>query len=246
MTILKNACLASLFVVSCALGQPSASVGTLQGLVTDDTGKPLAGAEVRYRRLYQAVLGSGHQVLPAPGEAVVQSKIATDANGAYVLPNLPVGDYLLCGDAPSLPYLDPCKWSISPRVTVSPSLTTKRTLVLTKGVFLKVRINDGARLLPQTKDGPIRAGNLLVGVKFANGAYLGAENTGVDTAGRDYQMIIPAGVPLKLWLFSRHVSLKDIGGAIVDVSGAQTPFQASAGLDQTFTFTVSGALVQSQ
>ena len=77
-------------------------------------------------------------------------------------------------------------------------------------------------------------------------AYLGAENTGVDIAGRDYQIVIPAGTPLRLWLFSRHVALNDASGKAVDVTGVQIPFQATAGLVQTFPFTVSGAVGQSQ
>ncbi|MBZ5626353.1 MAG: carboxypeptidase regulatory-like domain-containing protein [Acidobacteriia bacterium] len=246
MKILKNACLVGLAVLSSALAQSTATVGTLQGLVTDAQGKPLAGAEVRYRRLFQTVLSSSHQPLPAPGEAVIQSKVTTDANGAYTLPNLPAGDYALCGSVPTLPYLDPCQWATSPRTTVAAAAPTKHTLILTKGVFLKVRVNDPLGLLPQTQDGPLKAGNLIVGVTFAKGAYLGAQNTGVDSAGRNYQMIIPAGAPLSLWLFSRHVALKDANGNPVDVSGARIAFQATAGSDQTFTFTVSGPLAQSQ
>ena len=184
--------------------------------------------------------------MPAPGEEVVQNVISADAKGMFVLPNLPSGDYVLCGGVPTLPYLDPCKWAASPRVTVAPNAASKATLVLTKGVFLKVRINDPTHLLPQVKDGPLRASNLIVGVKFANGAYLGATNTGVDTSGRDYEMIVPTGVPLKLWLFSHHVSLADTSGQAVDMSGALISFQATSGSDQVFAFTVSGPTAQSR
>jgi hypothetical protein len=111
---------------------------------------------------------------------------------------------------------------------------------------LKVRINDPKGLLPKEKDGPMRAGNLKVGVNFRNGAYLGAANTSVDSAGRDYQMTIPAGERLRLWLYSLHVTLTDAAGKPVDVSGALIPFQASAGIDQVFTFTVSGPAPRSQ
>jgi len=118
--------------------------------------------------------------------------------------------------------------------------------VLTKGVFLNVRINDPLHLLPQVIDGPMRAGNLIVGVKFRNGAYLGAKNASVDAGGRNYQIIIPAGEALNLWLFSRHVALTDAAGNLVNVSGAPIPFQASPSVDQAFAFRVSGPLAQSQ
>jgi hypothetical protein len=98
---------------------------------------------------------------------------------------------------------------------------------------------------------------LVVGVIFGNGAYLGAVNTNVDAHGRDYEMPVPSGVPLKLWIFSRQVALTDslgaplAGGAPVAgttaLSGATPgiPFTASPGQDQAFTLNVSGHAVPS-
>ena len=77
-------------------------------------------------------------------------------------------------------------------------------------------------------------------MKFGNGAYLGAVNTGVDKMGRDYEIVIPAGMPMNLWVFSRHVSLADSNGKTVEHPGAKIPFQATAGQDQYFTLNVSG------
>jgi hypothetical protein len=77
-------------------------------------------------------------------------------------------------------------------------------------------------------------------VVFGSGAFLAADIASVDRSGRDYQMTIPAGIPLKLWVFSRHVTLTDSRGLSVDNSGGKIPFQAAAGQDQVFTLTVSG------
>jgi hypothetical protein len=52
-------------------------------------------------------------------------------------------------------------------------------------------------------------------------------------------------VPLKLWVFSRHVTLTDAMGLPVDNSGGRIPFQAVAGRDQVFTLNVSGRDPQS-
>ncbi len=49
---------------------------------------------------------------------------------------------------------------------------------------------------------------------------------------------------MKLWVFSRHVTVADSGGLPVDISGAKVPFQAIAGQDQLFTLTVSGRAPQ--
>jgi hypothetical protein len=220
MAILKVACLIQSVAVAYVAAQSTATLGTLLVTARDEKGAPLPAAEVQYRRLVRTVRGPGGRSLPAAGEAVVHNRISADAAGAAALPNLPAGEYALCGRVPGLPYLDPCRWGAQPRITVSANASTQHTIVLTKGVFLKVRINDEKGLLPRVKDGPSRAGNLIVGVKFRNGAYLGAENTGVDASGRDYQLVVPAGEPLKLWLFSRHVALTDAAGKAVDMSGA--------------------------
>jgi hypothetical protein len=114
------------------------------------------------------------------------------------------------------------------------------TIVLKKGVLLKVRVNDPAGLLPAVKEDFLRPLNLIVGVVFGEGAFLRATNTGVDGAGRDYEMSVPAGTPLKLWVFSRHVTTADSRGLPVDNLGAKIPFQAAAGRDHAFTLHVSG------
>lgn len=246
MKMMIGACLLSLAAVSSAAAQPAGAAGTLQVAAADSKGAPLAGARVSYRRIVRNLTKVGGSVVPAPGEAVVQNGVLTDANGASAVANLPAGDYAICGAVPSLPYLDPCKWGTPPSVTISASASAAYTLVLAKGVFLKVRIDDPKGLLPGIKDGPLRAVNLIVGVNFRGGAFLGAENTGVDSAGRDYQMIVPTGETLRLWLFSRDVVLTDSGGKPVDAPGALIPFQAAAGVDQVFTFTVSGPAVPSK
>ena len=57
-------------------------------------------------------------------------------------------------------------------------------------------------------------------------------------------MPIPNGVPLNLWLFSRHVTLADGQGKTIPANGQRTPFQAAAGIDQSFTFNVTGLAAQ--
>ena len=112
------------------------------------------------------------------------------------------------------------------------------------GAFLNVRVNDPQHLLAQSLDGPLTGRKLIVGVLYANGAYQGALNTAVDSAGRSYQLAIPTSMPVRLWLFSRDVTLTDVNGASVAADGPQNSFQATAGQDQLFTFTVAGPVAQ--
>ncbi len=219
------------------------AVSTISGTVTTaDDGSPIMGANIHYRRVPRLV-SAGHTPKVAPGESLVSSTVVTDVKGAFAAPNLPAGDYIVCADVPSQPYLDPCRWSSTPRLTVSSGIPALQPLVLKKGVYLNVRVNDPKGLLPPFLNGPLRAANLIVGVVFGNGAFLGAANTSIDSAGRDFQMAIPAGVPLKVWLFSRHVTLTDFSGKAVVSTGTSIPFQATSGQDYAITVNVTG-LVQ--
>jgi len=235
--------LSILSAVSYLSGQTTPS-GLMLGSVTGDDGLPLAGATVLYQRIYRTVL-VGRQERPAPGEAVVRRATSSDASGAFLAPNLPAGDYFLCAEVPSAPYLNPCKWSSAPKATIAAGAVNRPALVLNKGVLLKVRVNDPAGLLPPVKERPFRGVSPIVGVIFGNGAFLAAANTGVGPFAREYQMSIPAGLPLKLWVYSRHVTFRDSAGSPVDNLGARIPFQAIPGRDASFVLTVSGRAPQS-
>ncbi len=245
MSCLRALSLGALLPVSLALAQPSGSPGSLRGSVTDPQGLPLAGAEVR--DLSVAPPGAaGRGPAPAQGETVVNGSVPADATGGFALTGLPAAAYLLCASVPSAPYLDPCTWGQAVRTAVSAGATTNQNLVLEKGVYLNVRVNDPVALLPQVIDGPWTPRKLLAGVAYGSGAYEGAPNIAVDSTGRNYQLIIPAGVPFSLWLYSTDVALADATGRAVAAPAAGIPFQASAGQDQTFKFTVLGPASHAQ
>lgn len=236
MINLTNVCLVSLLLTSAVLGQPSAT-GALQGAVRDEQGNSVAGVSVSYSRIAKFTPGPHGQPLLVPGETVFNSQALSDAQGAFQLAAAPVGDYILCAEIQSAAYLNPCKWGSPARVTIGTSAVASTTLVLKKGVFLKVRINDPMGLLPKTNPGPLHAGGINVGVKFRSGAYVGAQNTGLDSGGRDYQVAIPSDEPVNLWLFSADVALQDAAGKAVDNKGSLILLQVMPGQDQIVSFT---------
>ena len=101
-------------------------------------------------------------------------------------------------------------------------------------------------LLPQAVDGPWTPRRLVVGVAYGAGAFQGAQNTSVDSAGRNYQLIIPAGRPFSLWLYSTDVALADASGAAVASPAGGISFQAATDQNQNFTFTVTGPASRAQ
>ena len=243
MKLQKTVCLFGLLALSGALAQSPSAVGDLQGSVQDSQGPLLPGAQVRYRRVNQQVLVHG-VMLPVPGEALAGGTVVADIAGAFSVANLPTGTYMLCASVPSAPYLDPCVSRQAIPATVSAEATATTAISLQKGVYLKVRISDPLHLLPQSVDGPLTPRKLQVGITYVNAAYQGAANVDVDATGRDYQLIIPAGTPFQLWLYSSSITLADTSGNPVATSGAGTAFQATAGQDQSFTFVVTGTQAQ--
>jgi hypothetical protein len=239
-----------LLLAACAMAESEAPSGDLQITVMDSRGQPLSGAIVRYTRIPKTVVSASahagkYRVQPAPGEKSVSGKVASGADGRLIVASLAIGTYTLCAGVPSAAYLDPCVWQQPVRISVSANATTSQALVLVPGIFLNVRINDPDRRLPQTVDGIWTPRKLLVGVIYGSGAYQEAPNTAVDGSGRNYQLIVPSGLPLALRLFSRDITLTDQVGAPVNTTGSRIPFQASANQDQAFTFSVSGSVQHS-
>jgi hypothetical protein len=79
-----------------------------------------------------------------------------------------------------------------------------------------------------------------VSIVYGAGAFVGAANTAADAGGQDYQAVVPAGMPMAVWLYSTDVTLADATGAALPSPAAAVSFQASAGVDQSFTITVTG------
>lgn len=237
MIRLRARCLIAPVFVASAIAQ-TASLGSLQLAVSGSSGETILGATISYQRVVPYV-HSGGNVVPAPGETVVTGAVTADSTGALPIQSLPAGTYNLCVAVTSAAYLNPCVWGQAITATVSVGATANQTIVLQKGVYLNVTVNDPAGLLAQ----PLPSGRprrLLVGVVYGSGAYQGADIASAGSSGRTYQLAIPAGKPFQLWVFSRDVTLANPAGNPI-ARGGLVPFQAVAGQDQAFTLSVAEA-----
>jgi len=135
----------------------------MQGTVKNAQGQAVAGAQVEYRRVVQLVR-TNRGVVPAPGEAIADNVVTTNASGVFSATGLPLGDYTLCVSVPSSTYLNPCIWQQPTLVAVSTGAAATPVITLSMGVYLNVRVNDPLKLLPQAVDGAFTVRQLVVGV----------------------------------------------------------------------------------
>jgi hypothetical protein len=73
--------------------------GTIRGSLVSEGGLPISGAVVQYQRMTRSV-PAGRRFVLAPGEVVASGRASSDSNGAFVTPELPAGEYILCVEHP--------------------------------------------------------------------------------------------------------------------------------------------------
>jgi hypothetical protein len=168
------------------------SVGHIQGTVTDDSGRPVAG---------------GYAV------ATVQSTTShatyngvTGPNGEFTFKNLPPGRYSVCVHVPGGPHLNSCQWTQAPQFTVTAGQTlANQTITLTKGSLLQVRLADPNKLLTTTDD-------VMIGVYLPSGLFQPLRLAGSDPTGRTYDAAVPLSTQVRLSVHSSHVVIVDDQG----------------------------------
>jgi hypothetical protein len=165
--------------------------------------------------------------------------VVTDAAGLAKVDALLPGQYQACVIAGTLGVLDPCIWSGVAKFAVPPGQkTTFPGIRLQKGGVVHVRFLDPSGLLPKADSiiNPV----LIVGVRSSSGGFKGMKaGESATPEGKAYLMSVPAGVPLKLWLFGRTLRLTDESGNPVHNLGANIPFSVGLGQTKTFTFKVA-------
>jgi hypothetical protein len=218
-------CLLALALSQLAFSQTA----KLQGVVTDDSGKPVAGA--------YAVA-----TLQSPTDHSTYSAV-TGSSGDYLLANLKSGTYSLCIQSPSGPHLNPCQWATATQITLATNQTLANlAIAVVEGAILQVRIDDVRKLISTTDD-------LLLGVYLPSGFFQPMRLASQDAAGRTYTLAVPKKASVRVSIISTHLQLADSKGAAL---GTQTPaigpatsaaltLQApTASTDPPITFTVTG------
>ena len=182
-----------------SLAAQSGSTGSVQGTVTTEAGKAIAGALV-------TAVGIG---LP-PRSQTAQSA----ADGSFTVKGLPAGSYSLCVQIPGDGYLDPCIWTTTaPSVTLASGQASAGNILKIKaGSLLKIRIDDPSKLATQKTPSGANP-YILMGVSVPGKAFHPVHLKGSDASGSDYQVTIPRDTPLVFSIQSPNLRLSDSKGA---------------------------------
>ena len=191
--------------------------GQIQGAVVAPNGQPVARASVTA------------QLQRSPGTAPFRAGAFTEANGSFVISDVPPGLYLVCVQVPGTTFLNPCTWSAAPpSATVAAGQTASAgTIQLETGYLVKARLNDSGRLL-QTDEGRVAGARVQVGVWTPNGFFLPLRVRTRNAVSRELELPVPFGTSVALSARSGFYDLADENNAQVDANqGARIPIQAS-------------------
>ncbi len=203
-----------LICLSCCVAQTQLSFsGVIGGSLAGDDGSAIAGGRIGLLLLNPPQLKRG-----APQTLW---STASGAGGAFQVSGLSLGTYRLCAQVPDSTWLNPCEWGLnSPQVTLSavqPNATVK--VILSKGVAVRVRVDDPTRALAQ-QEGKTPGAHLLLGVATDAFSFRLAPIVSQDTGGRYHQMVIPLGTAARIVASSSFFRLSDGSGAALPSSVA--------------------------
>jgi hypothetical protein len=192
---------------------------------------------VIYTRKARAVPGNTGKWQYAPGDWPFSSQATTDASGRYQLLQLVAGDYDQCVAAPG--HLATCEWAALRHATLAEAQALDTGVIqLTKAVTVTIRINDPLSLL---KGASTMASPLVAGVRDGSGRLRPGRETAASGGSHTFQVDVPYGTPLNVWLHSWRFLLTDSTGATLDRRGARIPFEVAAnGQAPSFVFTIAG------
>lgn len=236
---MRDLLLVFIFVLQC-MGQtpepqpsPLPAGGSLSGTLDGEDGTAIADAIV------------GLTIVPPyPAGRLRQTEWTTTSgvNGSFQFVKLPPGNYRVCAQAQGTAWLNGCEWGAQPPplsiTATGPGV--KYPVVLKKGVFVPVRLNDPSGLLAQY-EGKSASAQLLIGVENDASFFRTAPIVSTDSAGRNHQVLIPFGAPINLVICSPVFQLSNAAGIALPTSSTSILIFVQRGDQaQTLTLNITG------
>jgi hypothetical protein len=208
-----------MFLAAALYAQTTQTTGAIQGSIADDSGTALSSV--------QAVA-----VNPALGGKSYSS--ATNSTGNFSLSGVAPGTYSICVQAPGSPHLDPCNWAKPVQVRVTAGETVAAgSVVAVKGTLLQVRVNDPGGLWQVGSGNP----DILLGVQLPAALFQPMRLASSDSAGKSFDVAIPAGTPVQITMYAPHFTIVDSNGIAPSATVAAQAPTGQATLQLTYTIT---------
>lgn len=193
-----------LMISPAAAQQTQPKTGLIEGTLSGEDGIPITGGAVTLRlvdRTFKSKLQSTDWVT------------ITDLAGGFRFEGLPDGRYTFCAQVPHSVWLNPCEWGVpSPSVTLSNVNAIARiAFVLPKGFPLHVRVDDPGQLVAR-HEGKTAGARLFLAIASTGYVMRWIPLIAVDATGRDYELVAPFDVSLKLVVRSSFFRINDADG----------------------------------
>jgi hypothetical protein len=177
-------------VVCYAQQAPENWSGAISGNLRGEDGTSIAGASIS---LQLASLPPSGRLPSFPSSA------KSGADGSYSFGGLHAGPYRICAQAPGTVWLNPCDWGLQVPAAALTAAQKSVSLAVTmkKGVALPIRVDDPTQLL-SNNEGKTPGAHLLIGVASDALVFHHATLVSTDSAGRNFEIVIPFGAPINL------------------------------------------------
>lgn len=173
--------------------------GYVSGVVRAEGGAPVAGATVTLN------------VRPTGLETRIHDvRTVTNAAGSYSFRGVPAGRYLVCAQLPGSDFVSPCFWNNAPPILtdVTDGGTARADVTLATGYRLKIRLDDGGGALVAAGEDQ-NSLSILVAIVSGSAGFVPVLPSKQDITGRDYEVVVPFGMPFKLTTSSEAFDLND-------------------------------------
>jgi len=220
VAIVLCAIVGAVFAPGQSVGAKTPSPGSIQGLVTDPTGKPVAGTAVWAIRAFSSV----------PVSVPISVAVNTDAKGFYLFPTMAPASYRICVGSEGAMLLDPCAWSANPPIwNLESGQSAKVNIELVQGVFVHVRVDDPSGAIAKVEQSSSGSAFIVSGLS-TSGQRVHFLEVVSDASGRTFRALIPSGNNVQVQL-STPLSVTDaLGNSVSSIAtpGITTPVAVSS------------------
>jgi hypothetical protein len=192
-----------------------AGSGSISGVVKAQDGSPVDGAKLTYGMLAPSSGKAGAAMLPPI------TNTTTGPSGNFSIQGLTAGTYLLCVEAVSGAYLNPCHWSTSPPIFTieAGQAVSGAEIQLAKGSQLLISLSDPQQAIAAASQGTAKVAPPMFGAMAISGVFIPAVMTSSTTTNMAYTVKLPFDSPTNIFVSGGGFQLVDASATALATGG---------------------------